>query len=135
MVIIFKTLQLPSELSREEFERIGSGSSQSSEVLPTLPTLLQTSQSGPENDVFSPPEPEVKSLEERRDDLERFQLSLLNDNRKVINLYEELFARQRFDYKDFLFQSWLVLKHAAVRSEDEAFDQILKSRLPQAPEN
>ena len=131
---MLNTLQLPPELSREEIERIGSGSSQSSEVLPTLPTLPQTSQSGSENDAFSPPEPEVKSLEERRDDLQRFQWSSLNGNRKVINLYEELFARQRFDYKDFLFQSWLVLKHAAVGSEDEAFDQILKSRLPQAPQ-
>ena len=49
-------------------------------------------------------------------------------DQKKIKFFEDLFSRGIFQYKDLLYQSWLVLKFGAVGREDEALDHVLRSR-------
>ena len=65
-------------------------------------------------------------------DLERFQWGFLNGDRTKIELFEDLYLKCIFDHRDPHYQAWLPLKFAAAGREDEAFDVILKSWLPQA---
>ena len=71
----------------------------------------------------------TQTLEERRNDLERFQWGFLNGDRTKIELFEDLYKKCIFDHRDPHYQAWLPLKFAAAGRKDEAFNIILKSQL------
>ena len=78
-------------------------------------------------DPFLPRTPEISkfSLDDRITQLNKFEVLLLTLIQ--VKEFNEVFSAKKLDVKEPLFHSWLTLKLAAIPTESEALERVLKA--------
>ena len=95
-----------------------------------VPTIVEENSHGDTNSVSQ----DVKlssipifSLEERKEQLEKFEVLLLKKNQ--VKEFNELFMKKQYSVKEPLYSAWLNLKFASVGTEADAINYVLNSKI------